>query len=224
LLGDFIMLKKWVCIIIFLAGGHGVLAAETILVMGDSLSAAYGLSPQQGWVHLLAQRLSDQSHQVINASVSGETTSGGLARLPAALKKFKPTIVILELGGNDGLHNLGLAVMRSNLAQMIEQSQQAKAKVILIGMKMPSNYGKQYSQKFQNVFIELSKKYSTAFVPFLLEGLIGHPQFVQEDGLHPTAIAQPIILETVWQVLKDMLPIQDSIHVQPSAQSAIHAE
>lgn len=205
------MLKQWVCIIIFLIGGQGVLAAETILVMGDSLSAAYGLSPQKGWVHLLAQRVSDQSHQVINASISGETSSGGLAQLPAALKKFKPTIVILELGGNDGLFNLGLAAMRSNLAKMIEQSQQAKAKVILVGIKMPSNYGKQYNQNFHNIFIELSEKYSTAFVPFLLEGLIGYPQFVQEDGLHPTALAQPIILETVWQVLKDMLPKQDAV-------------
>jgi acyl-CoA thioesterase-1 len=180
-------------------------AEKSILVLGDSLSAAYGIAQARGWVALLEERLKREQldYSVVNASVSGDTTSGGLARLDSALKKHQPRIVVVELGGNDGLRGLPVQQMRANLGRIIEQSQQAGARVVLVGMKMPPNYGPDYTQAFESVYGELAKRYKTALVPFLLQDL-DEAQF-QPDRIHPTAEAQPLMLERVWKVLRPLL-------------------
>lgn len=178
-----------------------------ILVLGDSVSAGYGIESQQSWVNLLQTKLGTQGYgyRVINASVSGETTTGGLARLPRALELHQPKIVIIELGGNDGLRGLPLATSRGNLQKMIELSRAAGAQVLLLGMKIPPNYGPRYSEGFEQVFRELASRYKLAFEPFFLERIALEPGMMQDDGLHPTAKAQPIMLETVWPVLRPLL-------------------
>ncbi len=180
---------------------------QTILVFGDSLSAAYGIPKEQGWVNLVAQRLKDNQlpYEVANASVSGETTAGGLSRLPAALKQFKPSIVVLELGANDGLRGLPLDAMKNNLEKMIQASKQVNAQVVLLGMFIPPNYGPKYTNGFKAVYLDLSEKYKTAFIPFFLDGISGHSDLVLEDGLHPNVNAQRKILENVWPTLKPLL-------------------
>lgn len=182
-------------------------AAPTILVMGDSLSAGYGIDLQQGWVSLLEQRLRENNlpHQVVNASISGETTRGGLTRLPAALKRHQPDIVILELGGNDGLRGLPLEILKDNLATMIELSQQAGAQVVLMEMRIPPNYGPRYTEKFQNVYSELAERYNLPLVSFFLTGVADNPVLMQGDGIHPRAEAQPRMLDNVWLVLEPLL-------------------
>jgi acyl-CoA thioesterase-1 len=178
-------------------------AAPTILVYGDSLSAAYSMPQAQGWVSLLQQRLKAQGlpYQVINASVSGETTSGGLSRLPITLRQHQPDLVLLELGANDGLRGLPLAQMRKNLEAMIKASHEAGAEVVLLGIMIPPNYGPKYTQEFSQSFNELAKRHNLPLVKFLLEGVAGKPELTLDDGLHPSASAQPKILENVWQVL-----------------------
>ena len=182
-------------------------AQRTIVVLGDSLSAGFGITIQQGWVNLLAQRIDKEGYgyQVVNASVSGETTQGGLARLPRALEQHKPALVILELGGNDGLRGLPLATSRENLARMIELAQNAKARVLLVGMMVPPNYGPRYADEFREMFATLAKKYPVAFVPFLLEQVALHPELMQQDGIHANATGQPKMLENVWPRLKPLL-------------------
>jgi len=177
--------------------------ADTILVMGDSLSAGYGIDPQAGWVNLLKQRLDDE-HDVINASITGETTSGGSARLPDILRQYHPDIVLLELGGNDGLRGLSPQQMQVNLSKMIERSQKAGAEVVLLGIEVPPNYGPAYSDAFRGVFTQLAKEYQVPLLPFLLEG-VDLDNMLQSDGIHPTAEAQPIILDNVWPKLKPLL-------------------
>lgn len=181
------------------------LANTTLLVFGDSLSAAYGIPVQQGWVNLLAQKLENRNIQVINASISGETTSGGLTRIATTLAQHKPTIVVLELGANDGLRGLPVKQMEQNLAAIIRASQQAGAKVLLLGMKIPPNYGPQYTRDFSNTYTALARQFKTGLVPFFLEGVAGNPALIQQDGLHPTAEAQPKLVENVWAVLRKML-------------------
>lgn len=180
---------------------------QTILVFGDSLSAAYGIPKEQGWVNLVAQRVKDNQlpYEVANASVSGETTAGGLSRLPAALTQFKPSIVVIELGGNDGLRGLPVEAMKSNLEKMIVTSQQNNAKVVLLGMFIPPNYGPKYTNGFKAVYLDLSEKYKTPFIPFFLDGISGHTDLVLDDGIHPNANAQRKILENVWPTLKPLL-------------------
>jgi len=182
-------------------------ASNSILIYGDSLSASYGIPQQQGWVSLLQQRLEDQHfpYKVINASVSGETSSGGLSRLSATLNEHQPNIVILELGANDGLRGLPLSVMKDNLAQMIEQSKRSGAKVLLIGMKIPPNYGPKYSQSFKQKYQQLSQELKVPRVPFMLQGMENRPELIQDDGLHPNVQGQPIILENIWPQLKLIL-------------------
>ena len=189
------------------ATGASRVLSPTILVLGDSVSAGYGIESQQSWVSLLQAKLKSQGYgyRVINASVSGETTTGGLARLPRALELHRPKIVIIELGGNDGLRGLPLATSRGNLQKMIEQSRAAGAQVLLLGMKIPPNYGPRYAQGFEDVFRELASRYQLAFEPFFLERIALEPGMMQEDGLHPTAKAQPIMLDTVWPVLQPLL-------------------
>lgn len=180
---------------------------KTLLVLGDSLSAAYGMAPKQGWVHLLAQRLQNQgyNYQVHNASISGDTTNGGRSRLSQLLPQVKPAIVILELGANDGLRGLSLKEMRNNLADMIVKSQQAGAKVLLLGMRIPPNYGNTYTERFQQIYPELATQYGVSLVPFFLEGVADQRALLQEDNLHPTVEAQGKILENVWGTLEKML-------------------
>lgn len=175
----------------------------TILVFGDSLSAAYGIPREQGWVALLQQQLDQQAlkHKVINASISGETTSGGLTRLKQLLHQHQPDMVLIQLGANDGLRGLPVADMHRNLSAMIELSQQFGAKVAIIGIMIPPNYGPRYTQEFRETYQVLAKKYKLPLVPFLLEGITEKPELMQDDGLHPTAVAQIIVLDNVWKVL-----------------------
>ena len=181
--------------------------APVILVFGDSLSAGYGLPAEQGWVSLLQRRLAERGfpHQVVNASISGDTTSGGLSRLPAALERERPAIVILELGANDGLRGQPLTTISDNLARLIELSQKTGARVLLAEMRIPPNYGPSYTQKFQAAFGELAERYAIPLIPFLLEGVAGDPTLIQDDGLHPRAEAQGRILDNVWAVLEGVL-------------------
>ena len=182
-------------------------AAGTILIVGDSISAGFGLDTRRGWVSLLEQRLSKEGHddKVINASISGDTSAGGLARLPALLAEHKPDVVIVELGGNDGLRGQLPAQLKQNLASMIEASQQAGAKVLLLGMQLPPNYGARYTQAFAAVYGELANEKKVALVPFFLEGVGGKPELMQADRIHPAAGAQGLLLDNVWPVLKPLL-------------------
>lgn len=181
--------------------------ASTLLVVGDSLSAAYGLPQSQGWVSLLEQELEQRdSHlKVINASISGETSSGGLSRLPRLLKDYEPELVLLELGANDGLRGTPLHILEQNLRQMIELSQATNAKVLLIGIRLPPNYGPQYTERFDQIYSKLAQEYGLPLVPFLLERVAEDYRLMQRDGLHPNADAQPILLQTVWKQLGPLL-------------------
>ncbi len=176
----------------------------TLLVWGDSLSAAYGIPVEKGWVALLQTQLG-KDYTIVNGSISGETSSGGLTRLPAALKDHQPTYVLLELGANDGLRGIAIDTMRSNLEQMIKLAQAANAKVVLIGIKLPPNYGATFTDKFEATYSELAKQYNLPLVPFLLEGVADNWDLMQADGLHPTAEAEPKVLENVWKVLEEVL-------------------
>jgi acyl-CoA thioesterase-1 len=183
-------------------------ADKTILVWGDSISAGYGLDAGTGWVHLLEQRLQTQGrgYTVVNASVSGETTAGGLSRLPAALDRFKPDLVLLELGGNDGLRALPLDAMHSNLDKMIELSRAAKARPVLFEMYIPRNYGPVYTERFSKVFGALAQERQVPLVPFFLGRLVTEPdKWFQDDALHPNAQAQPALLDAAWPTLEPLL-------------------
>jgi len=186
---------------------NAVASDRTILVFGDSLSAAYGIRPEQGWVALLAQRLRDQGYgyQVINASVSGETSTGGLERLPRALQLHTPEIVILELGANDGLRGLPVTDLRASLGRMVQLSRAAGARVLLVGIRIPPNYGPRYTEEFARVFPELAQQYHLPLVPFLLEKVALDPARMQEDGLHPNPAGEPPVLDTLWPYLKPLL-------------------
>lgn len=183
------------------------LKQPTILVYGDSLSAAYGLPKEQGWVASLQKQLNKQHYlySVVNASVSGETTSGGLSRFANTLAKTKPSIVIVELGANDGLRGLPIQEMSNNLNKMLELSKKADAKVLLLGMRIPPNYGLEYTKTFTETYTQLSKKHNATLVPFMLENIAAKPQLIQDDGLHPNALGQAIILENVWPYLSKLL-------------------
>ena len=182
-------------------------SASTILVFGDSLSGAYGIRPEEGWVALLEQRLRSQGYgyQIVNASVSGETSGGGLERLPRALELHHPGLVILELGANDALRGLPLGATQDNLAAMVRLSQSAGARVLLVGLRIPPNYGPRYTQQFASMFPALANQYHLPLVPFLLEKVALDPERMQPDGLHPNAQGQPPIVDTVWPYLKALL-------------------
>jgi acyl-CoA thioesterase-1 len=195
------------CVWALPARGAADATAPTIVVLGDSLSAAYGIRVDQGWVALLQARLRAKGygHRVINASSSGETTGGALARLPRTLATHRPRVVVVELGGNDGLRGLPIADIRANLESIVELSQRAGAKVLLVGMHVPPNYGPSYTRQFHGLFEQLSRKYGVARVPFLLEGIALDDSLMLEDGLHPSAAAQPRLLEQVWPHLEPLL-------------------
>ena len=182
--------------------------AKTIMILGDSLSAGYGLNPQQGWVALLQQRLNQQfpkQHKVVNASASGETTSGALARLPKLLQTYKLDVVVIELGGNDGLRGQPPQMIQKNLAQLIQQSQQTKAKVVLLGMKIPPNYGTAYSKAFENNYQVLSQQYKIKMHPFFMNGIAGNKSLMQKDLIHPNAAAQKILLDNAYPLIRGAL-------------------
>ncbi len=176
-------------------------------MVGDSLSAEYGIKRGSGWVSIVAQKLDVQQrgYQIDNASISGDTTSGGLSRLSPALARSSPAIVIIELGSNDALRGLSLAMTQRNLASMIEQSQQAGSRVLLVGMQIPPNYGRQYSERFRQLFTELAQQYKTDLVPFLLEGIATDPTQFQADGIHPNEQAQNRLAQNVWAHLEPIL-------------------
>jgi acyl-CoA thioesterase I len=180
---------------------------RTLLVFGDSLSAAYGLRAEQGWVALLEKRLRTQGYgyRVVNASVSGETSSGGLARLPRALELNRPALVILELGANDGLRGLPVKDAQANLAAMIATIRAAKAKLLLLGIMIPPNYGQQYADSLAQMYRTLAAEHKVALVPFLLDGIALDANLMQSDGYHPTAPGQPRVLDNVWSLLKPLL-------------------
>lgn len=179
--------------------------AATVLVMGDSLSAGYGIDPQQGWVELLSQRLGD-NHSVINASVSGETSRGGLERLPGLLDEHQPDLVLLELGANDGLRGYPVPRITANLSRMIELSQRAGAEVILLGIRLPPNLGARYTEPFFQQYADLADQYGLRYLPFLLDGVVEQADaLMQDDGLHPNAEAQPLILDNLWPLVSDAL-------------------
>jgi acyl-CoA thioesterase-1 len=182
-------------------------AAEKILVMGDSLSAAYGIDKQRGWVALLQQRLRDQAldYRVVNASITGDTTRGGLSRLPAALERDHPEVLIIALGGNDGLRGFAPEQTRTNLHRMIELGRAAGASVLLLGVKLPGNYGKAFGEKFHRIYRDLASEHGVAVVPFFLEGVAETRELMQPDGIHPDVAAQPRILDNVWSGLKPLL-------------------
>jgi len=182
-------------------------AGPTILVVGDSLSAAYGMRLEQGWVALLQRRLDAEGygHRVVNASSSGETTGGALARLPRALQQHRPAVVVIELGGNDALRGLPVAEVRGNFESMIGLARAAGARVLLVGMRIPPNYGPRYSREFEALYPELATRHRLALVPFFLEGIALEDSLMQADGLHPNAAAQPRMLELVWPKLEPLL-------------------
>lgn len=183
-------------------------SAKTIMILGDSLSAGYGIQPQQGWVHLLQKRLEQQypkQHKVVNASVSGETTSGALARLPKLLQMHRPDLVVIELGGNDGLRGQPPQMIQKNLASLIQQSQKAKAKVVVFGMKMPPNYGQAYSKAFENNYKVVSQQYKVKLLPFFMQGVAGNKILMQKDLIHPNAKAQTILLNNAYPYIKGAL-------------------
>jgi acyl-CoA thioesterase-1 len=199
-----------------LAGATGLLWAQhtapaRLLVVGDSLSAEYGLKRGSGWVQLLQERLDTQKVPltVLNASISGDTTSGGRSRLPALLKQHSPAIVIIELGGNDALRGLPLDMTRNNVSAMVQAAQASGAKVLLLGMEMPPNYGARYAQQFRDLYTEVSRQYKTALLPFFLKGVADGPdplQWFQADRIHPNEKAQPQMLNNVWPALQPLLP------------------
>lgn len=193
------------CMLLAAGTAHG--AAKSILVLGDSLSAAYGIAAARGWVALLAERLARErpDYRVVNASISGETSAGGRARVGAELARHRPAVVIVELGANDGLRGLSPAQMKQNLSAIIAAAQKAGARVLLVGMKLPPNYGPDYTQRFEAVFAGLHQRYRTAWLPFLLEGFAERRELFQGDNIHPTEEAQPLILENVWPKLRPLL-------------------
>ena len=179
----------------------------TVLVFGDSLSAGYGIDVDQSWTALLQSRLNDEGyeHRVINASISGETTEGGKTRIGAALDNFEPDLVILELGGNDGLRGFPPQVMKDNLQTIIETTRASGASVVLLGIRIPTNYGPRYTQAFEGVFRELATELAVPWIEFFMEGVALNEALMQDDGIHPNAEAQPILLDNAWPIIRDAL-------------------
>jgi len=196
------------CLISFVAWSIPAFAANPkILVYGDSLSAAYGIPQQQGWAALLKEKLTRENlnFEVINASISGETTSGGLTRLARTLDQTKPQTIIIELGANDGLRGLPVKNMRDNLDAMIQLSKKSGARVLLIGMRIPPNYGQKYTEEFSQTYTNLASQHKIPVVPFMLENVAAKPDLIQQDGLHPNTLGQPIILENIWPALQRLI-------------------
>ena len=191
---------------IFMTSHAGQASAYRILVWGDSLSTAYGISVDRGWVALLGNRLEKRDVEVINGSIPGEISYGGAGRISQALVQYSPDLVILALGSNDGLQGKDIGEMRQNLAKIIGSSRNAGADVLLLGMRIPPNYGKRYAEDFHNVYIEVADRFNIALVPFFLEPVALDFDYMQADGMHPTAEAQPLLLQHIWPSVKAFLP------------------
>ena len=201
-------MRQWIatmCLLVLCSIGQA--QAATVLVVGDSISAAYGLETQDGWVALLRERLQQRSSEfkVVNASISGDTTAGGLARLPDLLTQHQPDYVIIELGGNDGLRGLSLQQMKSNLSAMVQLAKEQNAAVLLLGMRLPGNYGRRYTEAFYTVYQQIAEQEKVAVVDFFLEGVGGEGGMMQTDGVHPTQKAQVLLLDNAWQGLEVLL-------------------
>ncbi|HUT41898.1 MAG TPA: arylesterase [Gammaproteobacteria bacterium] len=206
---DLAMLNRILLLLIMILPGTA--PAGIILVVGDSLSAAYGMPLEQGWVSLLQERLDTAGYpfRIVNASISGDTTANARARLPEALASHAPAVVLLELGGNDGLRGLSLASMRSNLADMISSTHEAGAKLLLVGVQLPPNYGPRYTERFQAVYHELAQVFDLTLLPSLVDGIGTEQDLMQADGIHPNAAAQPLIRDRVWEALAPLLEPAD---------------
>ena len=203
--------KLWVGGLLLLAASASAYSApKTVLVLGDSLSAEYGLNRGSGWVALLEKKLKAEriNATIVNASISGETTSGGRARLPALIRQHKPSVVVIELGANDGLRGLPVASAEDNLRTMVDLAKKNDAAVLLVGMRMPPNYGRAYTEQFFNMYTKLSTRYKAPLVPFMLEGVADQPKLFQADRLHPNADAHPIILANIWPKFKPLVKAQ----------------
>jgi acyl-CoA thioesterase I len=200
-------LKRVLLLCLMLCAPAAYSASKTLLVLGDSISAEYGLPRDSGWVSLLQTRLSDDKLpvSVVNASISGETTAGGLTRLPALLQQHKPAVLIIELGGNDGLRGLSLAATQSNLREMIKSADRSGARVLLLGMRVPPNYGPDYSKRFAAMYQGLARERNVKLVPFLFAGLEDTERFFQQDRIHPNQRAQTVMLDNVWPSLRSLL-------------------
>ncbi|MBL3558181.1 MULTISPECIES: arylesterase [Marinobacter] len=204
----FLRLRSIVFIALICVGVQAQASQNTLMIFGDSLSAAYGVQTEEAWVALLKERLDEEGldqWQVVNASISGETTDGGLRRLPKLLEKNDPDIVIIELGGNDGLRGFPPQVIRRNLSSMIEHVNEAGARALLVGMQIPPNYGQRYTSAFAKIYPELANEQDTELVPFFLDGIYDQEGMMQDDDIHPTAEAQSQLLDNVWPVLEPML-------------------
>ncbi len=203
----FTFVRSFFLIVVFMASWPALASQSTLLVVGDSLSAAYGVPSETAWVALLRDRLEREGlpWQVVNASISGETTDGGLRRLPRLLELNEPEVVVIELGGNDGLRGFPPNVIEANLAKMIELSLDAGAAPVLVGMQIPPNYGQRYTQMFSDIFPSLSDRYEVGLVPFFLEGIYDQEGLMQGDGIHPTEEAQPLLLENIWPELEPLI-------------------
>ena len=201
-------MRKFYTFILLLTAAF-VHAAEppTVLIFGDSLSAGYGVDVDQTWVALLQSRLESQGyeHRVINASISGETTQGGMTRIDPALANFDPDLVILELGGNDGLRGFPAEVIRENIRTMIESSRNHGATVVILGIKIPTNYGPRYRQAFENIYSDLATELDVLWIEFFMEGVALNEELMQDDGVHPTTEAQPMLLDNAWPVIREAL-------------------
>lgn len=197
----------WCWLLLTITSSSWAAPSNTVLIMGDSLSAAYGLKPEQGWVALLDARLRTRNPawSTLNVSISGETTAGGLARMAPALRRAKPKVVIIELGANDGLRGLELTQSKANLKSMIKQSQAAGARVLLVGMRIPPNYGAEYGTQFFDMYGQLARSEKVALIPFFFAPIALDRSWFLPDGLHPAARAQPLLLDTVWQQLEPLL-------------------
>lgn len=195
------------CLLALVLAAPALAPAATILVFGDSLSSAYGIERNRGWATLMQQRLDEKKfdYKVVNSSISGETTAGGASRLAGALATHRPSIVIIALGANDGLRGLSLDAMRANLDAMVRSSRKSGARVLLVGMRLPPNFGLEYAEKFQKVYRDVAARERIPSVPFLLEGFAEKPDFFQPDGIHPAVPAQALVLENVWRGLAPLL-------------------
>jgi len=201
---------KWLYCLALIAVTSLAAPPSTILVLGDSLSSAYGISDEQGWGSLLEDRLAanDYPHEVVNASISGDTTRDALSRLDTTLARHRPSIVIVELGGNDGLRAFAIETIEDNLGFILERVREIDAKIVLAGMRMPPNYGPAYTGDFQAIYPRLADEFGATLVPFFMEGVASDPELMQDDGIHPNAAAQPRLLDNIWPVLEPLLDPQ----------------
>ena len=202
-----VILSLLLCVVCFIRPVASASEPPVLLILGDSLSAGYGMDREQSWVNLLDIRLQERgySYRILNSSISGDTSQGGLVRLPRLLDRYQPEIVMLELGANDGLRGINPDITRANMTSMIQQSQDAGARVLLAGIKLPPNYGSAYLEQFESIYSDLASEFDTLLVPFFMEGVALRPDLLQADNIHPNEKGQPVLLDNVWKVLEPAL-------------------